>query len=337
LKTARCIFNIFVVIIAFLAAGLPSAAAVEGVEVSLGEVKVSFLYKLSTLTGVIPFASPRLYVDDANKEVFVLSGEGVSIFNTSGMETYHADYDPELGSLLDMTVDKDGNIIVLALREGVPVITLCNYRLEPQRTIGLSKLPADFAGFHPTQLKLRDGRFYLAGNWEMKIVVTDLKGEFIRGYDLLTILGKELEDKVYMKGFEKSLEQIRADNGIEGFNLDAEGNMLFVLPVSGKACRLSPDGTAEQFGKRGSGPGKLGVPSAIARDSAGNYLVADKLRCVILVYDKEMKFITEFGSLGVRGAYMYGPNVMEMGADGKLYVGQVATRGVNVYQISGNN
>ena len=323
---------------ALLATGLLSLAAGDVVgSVSFGNSKISFLYKLSTLTGVIPFASPRIYADNVHKEVYVLTGDGVFIFNTSGMETYRADHDPELGALLDMTVDNDGNLIVLSLREGGPALTVCNYRFEPQRVLRLSNLPPGFAGFRPTTLKMHDGRLYLAGDWEMKIVITDLKGEFIKGYDIVEILGKELEGKVYRKGFEKTTEQIRADNGFSGFSVDTEGNMLFVLPTTGQACKLSPDGTIEQFGKRGSGPGKLGVPSAIVRDSAGNYLVADKLRRIILVYDKEQKFMTEFGSLGVRDAYMFGPDVMELGADGKLYVGQVARRGINVYQISNND
>jgi hypothetical protein len=127
--------------VALLAAGLLPAEAAEGVTVSFGELSVSYLYKLSNFSGIIPFASPRIFADKVTREVYILSGEGVSIFNNSGMEIYQADYDPELGSMLDMAVDGEGNIIVLSIRGGDPVITVCNYRLEPQRTLQLSKLP----------------------------------------------------------------------------------------------------------------------------------------------------------------------------------------------------
>ena len=88
-----------------------------------------------------------------------------------------------------------------------------------------------------------------------------------------------------------------------------------------------------QFGKRGSGVGKFGVPGWIVADDAGNYLVADKLRGSILVFTPDLKFSKEFSSVGSREAYLAGPSVMAMGADGRLYVGQTSRRGVNVYQL----
>ena len=47
----------------------------------------------------------------------------------------------------------------------------------------------------PSELKQRDGRLYLASESDMRIVVTDLKGEFIKGYDVIAILGNDLEEK----------------------------------------------------------------------------------------------------------------------------------------------
>ena len=116
-----------------------------------------------------------------------------------------------------------------------------------------------------------------------------------------------------------------------------KGYMLFVLPAAGLACKLSPDGTLERFGQRGAGPGKFGVPVWIVADRAGNYLVCDKLKSVVIIFDKDLKFVREFGTLGIREAYLVGPNVIEMDGDGKLYLGQTGNRGISVYRVVSDN
>jgi hypothetical protein len=303
-----------------------------------GEVKVSYLYKLSDFMGVIPYSAPRISVDREKNEIFVVSGSEVSIFNSAGMETSRIDYDPEIGSIIDLTPVGDGNVVAIIYKGATSALTLCNYRLEPQRTIQFRNFPPEFVGFNPSQVRHLNGRLYMASNSAMKIVVMDLNGEFVKGYDLVAILGDNLidKDKNLMdksKHVEKSSEQKRADNGFEGFNLDAEGNLLFVLPVLGKAGRLTPDGTAVLFGKRGSGVGKFGIPGGIVADGSGNYLVSDKLRNMVIVFGGDLEFVKEFGAAGGRDAYLVGPTDMAVAGDGKLYVGQYSSRGVNVYQL----
>lgn len=315
MKSARSMVIMIVTVATLAAAGVAPAQA--------GDVKVSYLYKLSNFTGIIPYASPKIFVDKASSEVYVMTGAGISIFNSAGMEINRVDIDPEVGMIHDAAVDGDGNVITLTYKGGVPVITLCNYRLEPLRAIELVNLPPEFARFRPNQLRLHDGRLYLASENTMAVLIADLNGRFIKGYDLRPLLGKD------DKGF--------AITDMDGFNLDREGNMIFVLPVTGRACRLSPDGNLEMFGKRGSGPGKFGVPGWILADKAGNYLVCDRLKSVVMIFDKELKFVKEFGSLGIREAYLVGPTAMDMDADGKLYVGQTGRRGISVYMVSDIN
>ena len=89
------------------------------------------------------------------------------------------------------------------------------------------------------------------------------------------------------------------------------------------------------IGRRGSGPGKFGVPSAIAADRMGNIYVCDKLRCVVLVFDKSLKFVTEFGFRGLAPGNLIVPVSIAIGDD-KAFVGQLLNRGVNVYKLSYN-
>ncbi|HMN03034.1 MAG TPA: hypothetical protein PKC17_09745, partial [Geobacter anodireducens] len=94
------------------------------------------------------------------------------------------------------------------------------------------------------------------------------------------------------------------------------------------------DGKVDSFGKRGSAPGKFGVPAGIAADGLGNYYISDKLRCAILVFDRQFKFIHEFGGRGDAPGSLVGPDDLAIDAEGKLYVGQLGKRGVSVFKVT---
>jgi DNA-binding beta-propeller fold protein YncE len=155
----------------------------------------------------------------------------------------------------------------------------------------------------------------------MRVVVTDAGGSFIKGYDLAVMFNFN--------------DQQRADSGIEGFTVDNRGNMLFTISALGTAVRCSQDGTVNEFGRRGSGPGKFGVPCGIASDKAGNLLVTDKLRGVVLIFDKDLKFVREFGIRGLRPGNLIVPNEITVDTTAnRVYVSQMRRRGVNIYQLS---
>jgi hypothetical protein len=228
-------------------------------------VKATYLYKLSNFVGAIPFSSPRIFADRVRNEIYILSGNAVSVFNASGMEIYEADYDPDTGTTYDLAVDGEGNVITLNYNGRMCSITLCNYRLEPQRTISLRNLPPEFASFSPNQLKYHNGHLYLGSTGAMKVVVTNMEGEYIKGYDLVAILGSDLDEKEKSRGRKRSEEQRRADNGLEGFNLDQEGNVLFVLPVLGRAGRISTTDRYNFSENAATAMANSGSPAALRR------------------------------------------------------------------------
>ena len=82
----------------------------------------------------------------------------------------------------------------------------------------------------------------------------------------------------------------------------------------------------------GSGPGNFGVISGVATDAEGNYLVADRLRSVISVSDKIFRFVKEFGQRTGSFPGFVRPGQIEMVA-GRLYVSQLASRGVSVFSV----
>jgi sugar lactone lactonase YvrE len=235
------------------------------------------------------------------------------------MEIYRFGDDLELGHIIDIAVDQKGDILLLAYKESKGGIVLCNYRGEPKSEIELKDFPPEFSGFAPNRMIYHDGNLYLASLMGLTVVVTDLKGSFKKGYDLFTLL--ELDEKD------------RGNVEIIGFSVDKEGNILLTIPVLFRAYVLSPDGKMNSFGKPGSAPGKFNIIAGIARDSKGNYIVIDKLKCAVMVFDKNFKLLTQFATRGYKPGYLIAPDDIAIDNGDRIYVTQVAKKGVSVFRL----
>jgi hypothetical protein len=302
---------------------LLALTTVSGGLVFGSEVAASYLYTLSNFTGIVPLSWAKISVDESTDEVAVLYGQTVRLFNTNGMGIYSFNEEGELGFVRDVTVDGNGDIIVLSSRDGVGFeIIRSNYRGEPMSTITLKNLPVEFSGFVPNRIVLRGGSFYLASLRQKMVIVTDEMGVFKDGYDLLSFM--ELSEKE------------KEDTNITGFSIDKQGNILFTMPAMGRAGRRSPDRKLQVFGRRGSAPGRFGVPADIVTDASGQYvLVADTLRCVIMIFDSTtFKFKMEFGFRGYGPGNLIGPMFLAVDSKNRVYVSQLRNRGISVYQIS---
>ncbi len=295
---------------------------------SSGQITASPLYNLSTFTGSATFkAWPHLFVDQAYNEIYTISPDNIQIFNESGMEIYH--FNGTIGdqSIVDAVVLKDGTFVFLTTRYengafGYGLVR-ADYRGEPVGTLEIQGLPESLSDFHPNRILARDGLLYLANLYTMRVVMIDDNGVYRGAYDIAGMLDLGAEEQI-------------SDQGMGDIALDGEGNVLFTLPMVGTAYRFSPDGNLLAIGRRGSGPGKFGIPSSITVDAMGNYLVVDTLRCVVIVFDKEGKYVSEFGGRGYRKGRLIAPREAAMDKNNRLYVSQPGKRGVAVYQLTYN-
>ena len=313
---------LILIAIAFL---VLSSGIVEG-----QPVKASYLYNLSSFTGPIPYSWVELTIDKEKNEVYVCNGwdGSVRIFNENAMEVYNFGEDSDLGNVskTHLAVDKDGNILVLSYNHDVKgtsySIIGCNFRGEVISRFEPQNLPSDFSGFSPSRIiyrEYKEGRLYLVDKNLMKIAVTDMNGAYLDGYDLAALLGFD--------------EKKRRDTGIVGFNVDKEGNIFFTIPVQFQAYRLSPDRKIVSFGQRGSAPGKFNVVGGIATDDKGYLYLTDTLRCVVMIFDKDFKFLKEFGYRGYGPGNLIAPVELTVDNRGRIYVSQSARRGVSVFQV----
>ena len=306
-------------LIAAVLAGILVVGAVR--TVAAAPVEPKFLYTLSNFSGPVPFNWVNLYVDEDKNEIYVVDPQkrDVRVFDENGMEIYRFGEDGSLGTVLDVAVKKDGGILALSKKRLKSEVIQCNFRGEPLTELQLGNLPADFSDFSPDRIVCRNERLYLLDSFSHKIVVTELNGLFVKGYDLASILKIE--------------EKKRADLDVGGFSVDREGNMLFTVPALFTACTLSPDGEAKSFGRPGSGPGGFNVVGGIVSDDQGNYYVADRLKCVVLIFDKNFNFQKEFGQRGSTSDNLIGPNNLVLDTLGRLYVSQLKSRGISVFKI----
>ena len=283
-------------------------------------VKATYLYNLSSFTGTVPLDWARICTDPVNKEVYVSYGDTIRIFNQTGMEVYRfGAYDVDAGTITDMAVDPEGRLLLLSYKMADYEIVISDYRGRRKGSFLIQNLPPEFAGFAPGRMVYQEGRLYFAQLSELKIVVTDLSGKFLDGYDVARIL--EVKDDQ------------RAENDIFAISVTKKGEILLTIPAMGKAFVVTADKTTREFGKRGSGPGKFGVPAGIATDREGNIYVSDILRSVVLIFDKDRRFVSEFGGRGMKPGKFIVPRDLVVDSDNRVYVTQLRKRGVSVFRI----
>ena len=306
-----------------LAATLFLAALLVGVGTadSRAEVQTDFLYSLSNFSGRVQSNMARIHFDEDRKEMYVtdLGTNGVRIFNARGMEIYRFGDDWNFGAIIAAAVRKDGNILVLNQTISRNTIYLCNFRGEFISELTLKNLPSDFAGFSPSGMVYRHEQIYLLDNSAMRLLVTDSNGVARIGYDLASLTAVE--------------EKKRPQTAIGGYSVDRGGNILFTIPVLFSAFKLTTEGKLSGFGRPGSAPGRFNNVGGIAADDRGYYYVSDRLKHAVLIFDRNFKFVREFGYRGSKPHNLSGPRDLVIDTDNQLYVSQFASRGVSVFKI----
>lgn len=301
--------------------------------------EANYLYRLSTFTGTAAVGAwPKLIVDARAGEIYVMADEEVSIFNQRGMEIYrftkYIDDRTDGRMIIDIAVKKSGGIVLLTqtYEKGAYRTALLNgnYRGEPISPLELKDLPADLSDFRPFRVIAHDGLLYLANLSEMKIVVVDEEGVYKRVYEILPLLRKKAAERA------GKARQDDVDLEVSDFSVDRTGNILFTVPVVGDAYRLTPDLRLDRISTRGSGPGKFGIPASVIADQQGNYLVADMLRSVVMVFDRNLAYRGAFGGRHNGEDALAVPRNLVIDSNNRLYVSQTENMGVSVFQLTYN-
>ncbi len=300
-------------------ASLASFALAAPLAARAQPVEVTFLYKLSSTTGVIPFHGLTVFHEPTGNETVVVGGGRVHIFNSTGMELYSFGDDPALGGIVAATPVDGGDFLLLSyVGDEAPSIIVANFRGEFKRRIEPKGIPAEVPQtFRATGIGWAKDRVYLVDQGGMRLVVLDMEGKFVAFHDL----GKLCD-----------VANQRADNGVKGFRVAPSGDFLFTVQPLFKAYVLKPSGELLAFGQRGSAPGKLNVITGIATDENGYYYVADILKSAVIVFDKDFRYVKEFGYRTNKPGALFAPVDLVAGG-GKVWVSQFAKKGVSVFAV----
>jgi hypothetical protein len=305
---------------ALAAAALLAVAFVGVVSADAQAVSGSYIYTLSSFTGAIPYNHSRVAVDRERNEVYVLYQNTIRVFNDSGMEVYRFGDDLDVGQIVDLAVDDRGDILLLTYRDGRNGIVRCDYRGRARGQTTLTALPRDFADFTANRMAFHRGTLLLASTLGLKIAVVDLEGRFVKGHDLFRLF--ELEEKD------------RGVTELSGFSVDAKGNVLMTVAVLFRAFVLAPDGTLQAFGRAGGGPGRFNIAGGIARDSRDNILIVDKLKGGVLIFDRQLSFVSQLSGYGIKRGQLVFPDDLVIDTGDRVYVTQTGRRGVSVFKLA---
>ena len=283
-------------------------------------IKASYMYTFSNFTGRVSYSWAGMSADRERGEIYAIYQGSVSVFNSVGMEIYQFGDDTALGHILDVAPEQDGRILLLS-SDGTRVSILrCNYRGELKETLEIKGVPPNFS-LRPQRIVSRKVYIYLADLSGRQVVVTDSNGAFVDGYDIGAHLAKD--------------EKPGTQNDLLGFSVDSDGNMLFTVPTIFLAFRMSRDHKVESFGGAGNLPGKFNVAGAIASDDKGFIYVADILKSVVMIFDKDFNFQMQFGHRGNGPDNLTIPMNIEVIRD-KLFVNQARNKGVSVFRVAYN-
>ncbi|MBN2332757.1 MAG: hypothetical protein JXO49_01470 [Deltaproteobacteria bacterium] len=299
-------------------------------------MEIQFQYRLANFDGIVSSLWARLALDKETTELYALDRHEreVRIFNEAAMEVFAIGEDVELAGADDIALGEEGTLYVVYGNSPEHTVLKLNYKGEEVGHLRLSGVPEELMPFHPDHVEYLDNRLYLADSNDLSIIIVEADGRFLKGYRLPALLQQNAE-KLALNvedGQLKDDRQIPASFG--GFCVDQQGAMYFTVPAMFAAFRLSADGELQGFGQPGSAAGKFGVVGGIGTDGAGNLYIADRLRCVVLIFDRNFTFLKEFGYRGSRpGSLIVPDDVVVDDARGTVYVSQAANRGVSVYKL----
>lgn len=281
--------------------------------------KLEYVHNLATTAGELRASAMRLSYDPLLEEIYAVGYGAVRVYNLRGVETFRFGDDAALGKVHAVAGLENGDLMVLAIRENRMDLVRCNFRGEPLELVTLTGLPAELGEFAPAAIAYAQGRLYLADLLNLKVAVVTLQGAHLASYDLAAML--QVEDR-------------RQEHALNAFSVDSRGNLLFTIAPIFKAFVVSPGGEVRSFGKAGSAPGNFGVVAGIGSDDEGRIYLADTLKCAVMVFDPNFRFLGEFGGRGRKPGELISPTSLAVTRNA-VYVSQDGDRGVAAYRIRG--
>lgn len=282
-----------------------------------------YLRRLSLPVAADDISSPTCVTADPHTgEAFVCDPRTnrILIFDRDGFFDYQVLTGAEVGSPVDIAVDPDGVLVVLAQRGQGELPVEIDFDGQHRRDVPLVGLPRDAAppALGSLALSLDGKRLYAVDGANLMLWIADRDGLVLSGVDLAPGVEDEEERPNYGPG-----------------NVDVYGERVVVpQPMLGRVLVFDLDGRKiGQVGQRGSAPGQLGYPTAAAVDRDGDVIVLDGQRMIVARWRiTGNRLLSEHLGLGDLPGFLYFPYDLALDPEGLLYVAQPADGRVQVYE-----
>lgn len=301
---------------ALVAAGSEEALAIQPI----------YDHMLSLPSAVDRIGYPKGVTADINSdEIFVCDSrkQRLLIFDTSGFFKFQIRGGDRFEVPLDIAIDPEGFLFLLASRLGTWEILKLDFDGKPLGTIAIG---GDFKRLKEARIvslaisPLGDYLYALdAENLLLWILRTS--GEIERAVDLASHLEEEARDDEVLR------------------NVDVYDDTVIVpLAMTGEILTFDLDGNSTgRVGVKGMATCKLAFPTAAGILPSGRLLVLDQQKMVVTVWDSESnQCLGEYGGLGSKPGDLYFPNNLSIHPDGQVYISQGYEGRVQVFSGFGD-
>ena len=268
------------------------------------------------------FKRPRCITADLHTgEVFVCDTREhrVIVFDERGVFRYQINGGSAIRTPMDIAVDPDGYLFLLARHRGKRAVVLLDFDGLFLGLLELQGLPALERPIEPISIAMSPSgrRLYVLDTANHLLIIADREGSVQAVVDLVAEMA--LED---------AREQLYG-------HVDVYADTVLVpRPTLGLVHLFGLDGEPRgHVGLYGTGSCHSAFPMAAALDEEGNILVLDQRRMMFMLWDpRENRCLDEYYGLGDFPGALYSPEDLALDGAGRVYIGQTFQGRVQVYQ-----
>jgi DNA-binding beta-propeller fold protein YncE len=268
------------------------------------------------------FRQPRaVTADRSTGEIFICDtfGNRVVIFDPRGLFRHQITGGAVFRAPIDIAVDSDGYIFLLANHSSGRGILLLDFDGEFVAKVPLLDLPSGAAAPELVSIALSpDGdRLYALDAANQRLWTADRDGKVLASADLtIGLTEEEIEEQVLG-------------------HVDVYGDLvLAAIPTAGRVNLFDLDGRVQgTAGIKGTSPCQTAFPVAAAVDAAGSIVILDKQRALFSHWDPESnRCLSEHSGFGNAPGALYQPADLSIDEQGRLYISQGFEGRVQVYR-----
>ena len=245
----------------------------------------------------------EIFVCDSRKgRIVIFDRQGLFLHQIPGGEVFRAP--------IDLAVDPEGYILLLAHHAGRPAILRLDFDGRPLGEVSLTGWP-DLAPPELVSLALDAAgeRLYLLDEANQRLWIAAPDGAVSGSVDLASEADlSEKEAREYRLG-----------------HVDVYGDTVLVaMPNLGSVRLFDLDGDPRGWvGIKGTAPCQAAFPVAAALGADGNVVVLDWQRMLFTIWDpRSRRCLGETSGIGDAPGYLYQPSDLALDADGRIYVSQ---------------